>query len=160
MGTDISMFAEVVETDATGNKSWRFVDEEIFKNPYSMNGVREYTNSVFSHRSYMIFAALADIRSKDYEELYPLFAQRGLPDDTTSAMIEELNADFHYCHSYFTLAEIEAFINDGTFKMFEEAIEYGSGRFDILIDAMKEVREKFVNESRDASQVRMVFAFC
>ncbi len=123
MGCDIHMFAEKkVKTSSyvsyfNGKKQkfkpfWSQI-KDSFKNPYfdPTEPLSEYnlpqSDEPYQGRNYTLFSFLADVRN--YHEIKPLSAPRGVPKDLSEGIKEEVekwDGDGH-SHSYFTLEELD-----------------------------------------------------
>lgn len=112
MGCDIHMYVERRSNKYGGGKTeWVSGDYFSIKNPKNPSCIPIH-QELYGDRNYALFAVLANVRNRYYDEAYPYIdTPRGLPDDVTEYVKAEYDSwgmDAHSC-SYFTLKELVEF---------------------------------------------------
>ena len=105
MGCDIHLFAETRVDGAWVSADTWAPDEDA---PWLEGVPRD--DRLYRHRSYILFAALANVRNY-HDVVTPIAEPRGLPDDCdprVRARSEYWAQDGH-SHSWFTLSELKAY---------------------------------------------------
>ena len=116
MGTDIHMYAETRR-----NKQWTKVGEVFKDNWYNANKPesrwnKPYTDHPYDDRNYDLFAILANVRNghgfagcRTSNGFNPIAEPKGLPNDVTPEVQDELRDWDGHSYSWFSLKELKEY---------------------------------------------------